>query len=202
MKAMLLRVGIDKGTDGALAPIFEDGSFEFIPISEGDNNSKEEKTYENTIGRSGKSFSYYLPNKIKNRKLHFDPEFDTCTYGDLAPKRCYINRLNKGDLLVFYAGLIPYQNQKYAPGLYIIGYFTIDTVIDLKNMTKDEIAKCYHCYPNNAHLKRSDDPSDTIIVNGDKRKSNLLDKGILISQKKPDKNGRPYYAVSKRWRPI
>jgi hypothetical protein len=27
MKALLLRVGIDKGTDGALGPIFDDGSF-------------------------------------------------------------------------------------------------------------------------------------------------------------------------------
>jgi len=32
MKAMLLRVGIDKGTDGILAPIFNDRTFEYIPI--------------------------------------------------------------------------------------------------------------------------------------------------------------------------
>ena len=47
MKALLLRVGIDKGTDGALAPIFKDGSFEYIPISEGDPESKEDRTYRN-----------------------------------------------------------------------------------------------------------------------------------------------------------
>ncbi len=32
MKAMLLRVGMDTGTDGALGPVFPDGSFEYIPF--------------------------------------------------------------------------------------------------------------------------------------------------------------------------
>ena len=64
MNAMLLRVGIDKGTDGTLGPIFEDGSFEYIPISEGDSKSKEERTYENTLGRSGRPLTTYLPKGI------------------------------------------------------------------------------------------------------------------------------------------
>ena len=59
MKAMFLRIGIDKGTDGTLAPIFEDGSFEFIPISEYDENlinvGTEIKTME-------KVFSKVLPS--------------------------------------------------------------------------------------------------------------------------------------------
>ena len=50
MKAMLLRIGIDKGTDGTLAPIFEDELFEYIPISGGDPQSKENRTYRNTMG--------------------------------------------------------------------------------------------------------------------------------------------------------
>lgn len=40
MKAMLLRVGIDKGCGGVLAPIFEDGSFEYIPIPESDPETR------------------------------------------------------------------------------------------------------------------------------------------------------------------
>jgi hypothetical protein len=34
MKALLLRVGIDKGSGGIYGPIFDDGSFEFVPIPE------------------------------------------------------------------------------------------------------------------------------------------------------------------------
>ena len=103
MKATLLRVGIDKGTDGALAPIFDDGSFEYIPISESDAKSKEDRTYGNTIGRSEKPLSTYLPEEIENRTMHFDPEFDTFTYGDPTYKRRFLLKLERGDLLVFYA---------------------------------------------------------------------------------------------------
>ena len=98
--AMLLRVGIDTGTDGALAPIFEDGSFEYIPISESDPSSCETRTFKNTIGRSGHPLSTYLPKKIETRTIHFDPEFDTLTYGDPTVKSRYLRSLVRGDLLV------------------------------------------------------------------------------------------------------
>lgn len=196
MKAMLLRIGIDKGTDGTLAPIFEDGSFEYIPISEGDSRSKEDRTYKNTIGRSGKPLSTYLPIGIENRTMHFDPEFESFTYGDPTSKRKYLLKLGKDDLLVFYAGLTPFANKKHKEALYIIGYFIIKKVIDFNQLTKKEVEKCYRLYPNNAHLKRSYDTEDLVIVVGQKDKSKLLEKTILISKTKYAKNGNPYQAVS------
>lgn len=195
---MLLRIGIDKGTDGALAPIFEDGSFEYIPISEGDLQSKEDRTYRNTIGRSGKPLSTYVPKAIKNRTMHLDPEFETFTYGDPTSKRKYLLKLENRDLLVFYAGLTPFKNKKYKEGLYIIGYFTVEKVIDFNQLTKKEIEKCYQLYPNNAHLKRSYDVEDLVLVVGDRSRSRLLEKAIPISQTKFDKRGKPYQAVSKK----
>jgi len=196
MKAMLLRVGIDKGTDGVLGPIFEDGFFEYIPISEGDAQSKEDRTYGNTIGRSGKPLSTYVPKEIENRGMHFDPEFETFTYGDPTSKRKYLLKLEKGDLLVFYAGLTPFKNQKQREGLYIIGYFTVQKVVDFNQLEKKEIEKCCQLYPNNAHVKRSYDTKDLVIVVGDKN-SKLLKRAIPISQTKYDKIGKPYQAVSK-----
>jgi hypothetical protein len=197
MKAMLLRIGIDKGTDGALGPIFEDGSFEYIPISEGDSKSKEDRTYKNTNGRSGKTLSTYLPKGIENRTMHFDPEFETFTYGDPTSKRKSLLKLESDDLLVFYAGLTPFENKKYKQALYIIGYFTIEKVLDFNQLTKEEIKKCYQLYPNNAHLKRSINTEDLVIVVGDKDQSKLLDNAILISKTNYNKIGRPYQAVSK-----
>jgi hypothetical protein len=171
MKAMLLRVGIDKGTDGALGPLFEDGSFEFIPISEGDAESKEERTYQNTLGKSGKSLSTYLPKRVENRTMHFDPEFVTFTYGDPTVKRKYLLKLEKKDLLIFYAGFTPFKNKKHKEALYLIGYFTVERVIDFNQLTKKEIGNFYRLYPNNAHLKRSYDTEDLVIVVGHKDKS-------------------------------
>lgn len=195
-KAMLLRVGIDKGCGGALAPIFEDGSFEYIPIPEGDPDSTESRTYMNTIARTGKPLSYYLPKKIHDNSMHYDPEFETFTYGDPTSKRKYLLKLDKDDLLVFYAGLTPFQTNNFNEALYIIGYFTIDSVIDFNQLKDDEVEHFSQEVSNNAHIKRTFSYNDLVIVSGDKEKSRLFEKGILISAKKLNKIGRPYHAVS------
>jgi len=76
MKALLIRVGIDSGAGGGLAPIFPDGSFDYIPIPE-DAHSVESRRYCTEKGRSGICFSEFVPKKNKRRKLHYDPEFQT-----------------------------------------------------------------------------------------------------------------------------
>ena len=193
---MFLRVGIDKGCGGVLAPIFMDGSFEYIPIPEIDPNSTESRTYKNTIGRNGRSFAYYLPQRISNNPLHYDPEFETFTYGDVKGKRKYLLKLDKDDLLVFYAGLKPFKNSKFDEALYIIGYFTINRIIDFNQLNKSEKEVTSFLYKNNAHIKRSYSYQDLVIVVGDKNKSCLLDKAVPISSRKFDKRGRSYHAVS------
>jgi len=195
MKAMLLRVGIDKGTDGALAPIFFDGSFEYIPLSEKNVNTHEEKTFNNTRGLDGKYFSYYLPEKIKNRKLHMDPEFETFTYGDQTAKRNYLLKLEKNDLLVFYAGLTPYNNTAHEEALYIIGYFHVEEVVDFKGLSPSEMRYKCRIYQNNSHIK-SEGLDELVIVHGRQETSRILEKALLISKKKLNKIGRGYHAVS------
>ena len=192
---MLLRVGIDKGTDGTLAPIFANGTFEFIPISER-SKSKENRAYREIIGRYDKLLSTYLPRRIWNRIPHFDPEFDTFTYGDPTGKRKYLLKLEKDDVLVFYAGLKPFGNKNYKEALYIIGYFTIEQVIDFNQLTNKEIEKYRQLYSNNAHFKRIYDIEDVVMVAGNENKSKLVDKAVLISEKKYNRNGKPYQAVS------
>lgn len=196
VKALLLRVGIDKGTDGALDPIFKDGSFEYVPISEGDSGSTENRTYGTTIGRCGLPLSAYLPKVIEKRKMHFDPEFGAFTYGDPTAKRKWLLKLEAGDLLVFYAGLSPFQNKDYKTRLYIIGYFTVENVIDFNRLSQEEIEKCRELYPENAHSKRSCSTDDLVMIVGRKSESRLLNKAILISQLRPDKSGKPCQAIS------
>jgi hypothetical protein len=195
---MLLRVGIDKGTDGALAPIFEDGSFEYIPISEDpERKTTSTRTYSNTIGRTGKPMSWYLPESIRNRLLHYDPEFEIFTYGDATPKREYLLRLHHNDLLVFYAGLSPFMNDRQQGGLYIIGYFSIKEIVDFDKLRPIETKDSSERYGRNAHLmaNRTD---KLVIAVGQPNASGLLDRAILISESRPDKRGRPNLVVSRR----
>ncbi len=203
-KAMLLRVGIDKSSDGVLSPIFPDGSFEYIPLSEKDNQSKETRTFQDIMGFKGCLLSYYLPKKVASRRVHMDPDFITFTYGDEGRKGNYLRKLNNGDILVFYAGLTPYSADKesiineYSEALYIIGYFTIREIIDLAHAHESDgilIDRINNEFPNNSHPKRFD-VSNMALVVGDPDKSDLLGKAILISQKKLNKIGRTYHAVS------
>ena len=72
MKALLLRVGIDKGSGGTYGPIFEDGSFEFVPIPE-TYRSCTATTYGERIGRKGKPLSTYVPPALRHVPMHDDP---------------------------------------------------------------------------------------------------------------------------------
>jgi len=196
LKAILLRVGIDKGTDGCLAPIFEDLSFEYIPLSETDVQTKEKRTFNDVIGRKGQPLASYLPEKVKTLKMHFDPEFETFTYGDKGSKAKWLKKLNPQDLLVFYAGLTPHDDNINPEALYIIGYFTIRNVIDFDLLSVSEKEKySTECF-NNAHIKRLNDLDDLVIVKGFKNKSKLLNKAILISEPRLNRIGRKYHAVS------
>jgi hypothetical protein len=196
MKALLLRVGIDKGSGGTYGPIFEDGSFEFVPIPE-TYRSCTATTYGERIGRKGKPLSTYVPPALRHVPMHDDPEFETCTYGDTTAKRRYLLELSEEDLLVFYAGLKPFNhdNDDYPEALYFIGYFTIEHVIDFNWLSASERAAYRQRYPSNAHIKRGYAFENLVIVVGSKN-SRLLHHARLISQKKPDTSARPTYALS------
>jgi len=196
LKAILLRVGIDKGTDGCLGPIFEDLSFEYIPLSETDVQTKEKRTFKDVIGRKGEPLASYLPEKVKTLKMHFDPEFETFTYGDKGSKAKWLKKLNRHDLLVFYAGLTPKNNDINPEALYIIGYFTVKEVIDFDTLSvNDKERYCIECF-NNAHIKRQNDLDGLVIVKGSENKSKLLNNAVLISEHRLNKIGRKYHAAS------
>ena len=142
MKGLLLRVGIDKGTGGFLAPINEDGSFEFIPKPE-TRATSEREVYSTMKGINlGKPLRELvdLPRKLYYVHPHRDPEFFTFTYGDpTSPKRNQLSCLGSEDLLVFYAGL-EYKNgkEKGKARLFVIGYFVVEEVYDFKKIPKKE----------------------------------------------------------------
>ena len=178
-KALLLMVGADTGNAGARSPIFADGSFEYIPITE-DYPSTERRTYSTIIGRKGKPLADYLPFSVRNKPVHYDPEYETFTYGDPTIKREYLLELEPGDLLVFFSPMEPNQNSKYEDGRYITGYFTIK---EIAKASHEREADMRAKYPNNSHCKRIEWDRQLIIAVGDPDKCKLLDKAIKISEK-------------------
>lgn len=183
MQALLLRVGLDNGSGGGLAPIYEDGTFEYIPIPES-YETTQQQTFDDVTTRDGQPYAGYVGSKNESRPLHLDPEFKTCTYGDPTRKRSQLAKLTEDDLLIFYAGLEPEASEGH-PRLYVIGFFTVDTVHELDDKTSTELAELFDRLANNAHIKRTKLTSESkhpnkdtypVIVEGKTNQSRLLEK--------------------------
>lgn len=100
--------------------------------------------------------------------------------------------MNKGDYIIFYAGLRPYDDEK--DGLYIVGYFEIEKAIKVNNLKESEAIKKE--FRNNFHvmhdliLKRDvskEKNKGLKLIKGTKN-SRLLNKAFKISVKEIYKN--------------
>lgn len=200
MQVVLLRVGIDTGSGGIHGPLFPDSTFEFIPIADGFRRTGvDTRTYGNTKGRHGRPFVQYFPdrlrNKMRSQPMHVDPDFLTFTYGDpTAPKRS-LRRLQKGDLLVFYAGLEGWGFER-EPALYIVGYFEVVAAGFVKDFSEHEIRSLF---AENFHVRHrrvlNDQRRRLVLVKGG-RGSRLLQKAVLISSIGRDRNGKRLKVLS------
>lgn len=101
MQVVLLRVGIDTGSGGIHGPLYKDGTFEFVPISDKRNRfGVNLETYGNTRGAiHGKLLIDYFPDgrrdKTKDICIHDDPEFQTFTYGDPTTPKAGLRKLKR-----------------------------------------------------------------------------------------------------------
>ena len=182
MKAILLRVGIDKGTGGCLAPIFENGAFEYIPIPES-HTSRQKWSYIDLPGNYYRRLAPFVPRKLHNKKPHLDPEFKTFTYGDPTRKANQLRSLMPGDALIFYAGLEPFPTVKEGISrLFIIGYFIVKRVYDFKQMSKKIRGSALLHLGKNAHALRKRLDKNLIIIEGDRVRSKLLKKAIPLGE--------------------
>jgi len=220
MQIALLRVGADSGNLGFHAPLFKEGSFEFIPIDDPYNvNNRhspidEKRTYSNAIGRRGKPMLDYFPEnkkmKLKDSIIHFDPEFESFTYGDPSRTKKGLAKLEKGDYLIFYSSLTEFPRSKNSKtALYVIGYFEVEESRIVKNVKEyDDVKKKYERNFHVRHRKIFDRDVTTAKNNGLKlvkgsKNSKLLKKAYPISEWKPfGSDGKCRFVISKKMQKI
>lgn len=207
MQVVLLRVGVDTGSGGIHGPLFKDGSFEYVPISDEFNGrGVSNQTYGNTKGEHSKRpLLYYFPERLQQKRqdtpIHYDPEFETFTYGDpTAPKRG-LRKLEKGDLLVFYAGLEGWDF-RCDSALYTIAYLEVEKAGLAAEFGKRELQRDFG---RNFHVRHkpvfANQKDRLVLVKGSKR-SRLLKKAKRISVLGSDKNGRPIHVLSPQMRKV
>jgi hypothetical protein len=197
MKIAMLRIGIDSGSGGINGPLFQDGTFEYIPIP--DNFGKDNRTYGNTPGKHGKLLIEYFPESrrktVTHQSIHYDPEFITFTYGDPTPPKAGLRHLERGDMLVFYCGLKGWDFAS-PPALYLLGYFEVLTAGRAEDFSANVLEILFG---ENYHVKHRDiyerQKRDLVLVKGSS-KSRILTKAICISTVGRDRTGRPLKVLS------
>lgn len=206
MQVVLLRVGIDARCGGIQGPISADGSFEYLPIPDEFNDCGiDKRTYGNVKGRLGRYLLDYFPESMRSKRagtsLHFDPEFDTFTYGDPTPLKAGLRHLVSGDLLVFYAGLQGWRCDT-APGLYIVGYFRVALAGLASEFTASQLSRYF---AHNFHVRHKlvlKGQRDCLVLVKGGPGSRLLKKAHLISSMSLDRSGRALKILSPAMRKI
>lgn len=177
-KAMLLRVGMDRGTGGALGPIFPDGTFEYVPVPEA-VPTRLGLTYATLPGRHVGSLAAVLPARLAARRPHLDPDFAAATYGDTAAgKRRQLLRLTGGDRLIFYAGLAPSPPED-RPRLFAIGELEVRRVHDLKSADFAR-ADLQARFGDTAHFLRLVPDEALALVEGVPSSAKLFDRAVPL----------------------
>ena len=168
-QVVIINVGMSTDT-GLPGPLFQDGSFKFIPIQEG-KPGKETPTYRNLGLEAWVSY----PDDY----AHNDPEFTTMTFGDYEGKlrTANLSKLEKGDFLFFFASLSNERDRKLRQptGLFLIGYFEIGAIF------RGEVISTSKALRHNAHLLRRIDKGFA-IWKGTSR-SGLLDYAVPMNKR-------------------
>ncbi len=203
MKVAMVRVGIDTGSGGIHGPLFQDGSFEYVPIP--DDFHIDERTYGNTLGRRGEPFVTYFPRSrqqhIMDQSLHYDPEFQTFTYGDPTSPKAGLRRLERGDMLIFYCGLQGWGIES-APALYLMGYFEIEAAGRASDF---ESADLIGMFANNFHVRHPNvytAQRDRLVLVKGSSNSRLLKTAVRISEMGSDRSGKPLKVLSSQMQKV
>jgi hypothetical protein len=209
MKAVLLRVGIDSGCGGIQSLLFPDGSFEFVCIP--DNKRGSAHRYETVIRKNGRPHSAYFPARkhmaIAEQHIHLDPEFDTFTYGDPTSPERSLQKLERGDYLIFYCGLQEWDEETgwqaiESPAICSVGYFVVElagTAADFsKTKLKREFRTNFHVRYRSVLEKERD---DLVLVKGGPE-SRLLTKAHRLSSVGKDRYWNPLKVLSPEMRKL
>jgi hypothetical protein len=176
MAAFLANVGVNS-SHAARSPLFEDGSFQVIPIPEAVD-------WRRPMLRIGdlEGIGTHVPPSWRLRAAHLDPDLvsSTPTYGDncrRAGRAFSLRRAAPGDLIVFLARLQP---DARPAGFYLIGCLEIEDI--LADVIADPGPGWWNA---NAHVRRARATSvwDSFWVFRGTTASRLMDQAVRFEKR-------------------
>lgn len=180
-----------------------DGTFEYLPIPDNfGGRGVDERTYGNSLSRTGQPLISYFPERrrveMHDKPMHFDPEFENLTYGDpvrAGPKRG-LAKLERGDMLVFYAGLEGFDFVSPRALYIIIGYFEIVSAGFANDFSVSELGGLFGENFHVRHRAVLEEQRDRLILIKGGAGSRLLLRAVRISSLGKDSKGKPLQRLS------
>ena len=186
------------------SPLFEDGSFEFLPIPE-DRQLPDPHAVRyrdlRSFNEPESDLKSYVPERLWGTSAHHDPEFKTFTYGDnceTSPRAASLRQMEPRDFLLFIARLASCSRRLPAPstrprrpttyGFYLIGFLEIEEV--LRDVRCRPVARDLTRFSENAHLRRgmSDDSLwDRFWVFGGSDRSRRFRRAVPVTRAMADR---------------
>ncbi len=166
MRVFVVNVGVnsdDAARRGLRSPVFPDGTFEFVPITERSDLSSVVgiPTYADLSShtRRVRNLGELVPEAMRARRAHADPEFGTYTYGDtLSPRAANLKHVCFGDLVWFLARLWHHDGRRWSgdSDFYLIGFLDVEQNILVPPGTAPEALEkeVRERIRENAHYKR------------------------------------------------
>lgn len=179
MRCLLVRVGVDRSEGGGSwnAPVDPTSNeFAYVAIPEARTvRAGMEKPY-SALAPVLSKFGVTLPDRLRVRHMHLDPDFDYLSYGDQGDRaRQLRTKLNRGDRIVFYSGMKDVHHGSrliYA----IIGIFVVDGIVLATSVPESARSA-------NAHSRRIlAEGAQDIIVRGNPQLSGRLERCLPVGE--------------------
>jgi hypothetical protein len=189
MRATLVRVGIDQAYGRWNGPVDpETNDFVYVPIPEGARAPQHPAlaTTYRTVARALAMFSskrpgipvqfVNLPQDLTDTATHLDPDFEQLTYGDNGERRGKaITTFEKGDVIVFYAGLRPVTPCPHRLVYALVGFYQVASVSRVSDFPASR-------WNENAHLRRVHTRPTDVVVHAEAASSGRLRRCIPIGE--------------------
>ncbi|OGQ93183.1 MAG: hypothetical protein A2284_05560, partial [Deltaproteobacteria bacterium RIFOXYA12_FULL_61_11] len=183
----LVRVGIDQAFGGWNAPVDPvTGDFVYVPIPESEPFGLGLATpYSHVLP----ALAYFaaahpdanrkhvtLPEALADSGMHLDPDFGNLSYGDNGIRRgSGIAEFERGDVLVFYAGLRPVSPCDHRLIYAIIGFYRVAAVERAGDVGNTR-------WRENAHTRRLRPTPTDIVVRAEPVESGRLRRCIPVGE--------------------
>lgn len=203
-RVFLVNVGVN-ASHSVRSPRFADGGFCLIPIPERIPYDGSPMVRYGDLPHvlSRDNLHAFIPRSHLNRYCHFDPEFDTLTYGDdprRAPRAAALASAQAGDLLLFLARLWDWKPGGFTgkTSFYLVAILQIESVLRdvIGPLSPEEMA----IYGANAHVRRAQaDPNywNRFWVFKGTKASRLFPRAFELTTERAaaflrDKDGHPW----------